>query len=373
MAGSGNAHDAFWSISSTGSDAGRPDASTDRIALSPCWVAGRGDREINPRSPAEQDLARRTGVAYVRLPYEYVDRSRKPSNRSGTEVIHGLHGVNALVGDLSQMYDRRVFGVEPPDVPTTDAEVLLAVIVVAPELVALIVLLISTREWRVRDLWVLLFVFLSGCVATAGIISLAVREAKADAWRGAGVRHQLEPLIPDPGFGQPVPVARSETLLLVAGTGYRRVWLARLATGLSIAYVVTSVGVAAVVWALRRRSLRARYHGVEGGPEGGAAADPGGDAGKRRAARTKVTRGGPTGWRRWAVRPSRSPARWPSHRWCRPGRAAATDATAAEEAEPPPPTLPPPPTRAPPPQAPSRADGPLGAGHDGPAGMALGG
>lgn len=363
-AGSGNAHSAFWSISSIETVFDRPNVSSDDIAYSPCWVAGRGDREINPRSSAERDLARRAGVASVRLPYVYVDRSREPSDLYGHSILHGVHRIDALLDDLSQTFDRRVFGEEPPDDPTSDAEALLAVIVVAPELVALIALLISTREWRRRDLCVLLFVFLSGCVALAGILSLAVREARADAWRGAGVRQRLEPLIPDPGFGQPVPVARSETLLLVARMGYRPVLLARLAIGLSVTYVVTSVIVAALVWVVRRRNPGEWHLGVDVWGEYGDRGGPVELTGAQPTSRSATIRGGRRRWRRLAVPSSLTLGLRLPRRWDRAGQAASPAASAVSTAATPSPTLPPSPTLLPTTAA-SATHRSMGAGHGG--------
>ncbi|KAK1864233.1 hypothetical protein I4F81_006783 [Pyropia yezoensis] len=156
-----------------------------------------------------------------------------------------------LVTVLSQSYNRAVFGTEAPSEPTTNVELLLSVIVVFPELVALIVLLVSTRVWWARDLWVLLFVFLSGLVSMAGIIALLVRELRGDAWRAGAVRHRLLTAVAAPVPG-PQPVVRTETLLLAARLGFRPALLRHVALGVSCTYVGVSVVIATSVWVLRR-------------------------------------------------------------------------------------------------------------------------
>lgn len=219
----------------------------------PCWQAGVGTREVNPDSPDEVGLAERLGAITYRFDAPLSEVSPFPYGSYASEA-------DALVLALSETYDRALFGVDPPEVPSSDAEVVLAVIVVLPELVALVVLLISTRTWRVRDLWVLLFVFLSGLVSMAGIFALAVRESVGDAWRAAAVRRELD--VPHSTVRNGDVVVRIERLLVVVRTGYRAGPLWAMAWGMAGTYVAVSMGVAAAVWGLRRLSAR---RAVDGG------------------------------------------------------------------------------------------------------------
>ncbi|KAK1858656.1 hypothetical protein I4F81_001257 [Pyropia yezoensis] len=150
---------------------------------------------------------------------------------------------------MTQAYDRSTFGVEPPREPADDGSLLLAVIVVLPELVALIVLLLSTQTWRMRDIWVLLFVFLSGCVSMAGIVVLAVWEAQGDGGIAAAVRTESSSW--DGRRSYPF-VLRAETLFLCTRTGYRPGLVRGIAIGMAVTYVATSAAVSGAVWALRR-------------------------------------------------------------------------------------------------------------------------
>lgn len=211
----------------------------------PCWLTGlASSREINPDSSDEAALASRLSVVRLRVPADNVPLRGHWGSWQPDDTAQ-------LVTVLSQSYNRAVFGTEAPSEPTTNVELLLSVIVVFPELVALIVLLVSTRVWWARDLWVLLFVFLSGLVSMAGIIALLVRELRGDAWRAGAVRHRLLTAVAAPVPG-PQPVVRTETLLLAARLGFRPALLRHVALGVSCTYVGVSVVIATSVWVLRR-------------------------------------------------------------------------------------------------------------------------
>lgn len=115
-------------------------------------------------------------------------------SHSPGEVISDNHKGQCLAS-LSRNYDPALFAEQPPADPSTTAEVLLAVIVIIPELVAIVVHLIGPRHWRQRDLWVLAFIFGAGLVSLVVIIALAAREAggRRVASRGGAVRAQWRP------------------------------------------------------------------------------------------------------------------------------------------------------------------------------------
>lgn len=103
------------------------------LVLRPAWLAGLGSREINAKSPEEQALTRRLGLQHVILPThrgndlyvapKYGKFLGLPSKVSYREELH------FLMRSLSYVYDSSVIGVDAPDLPTSEAELLRSVIV----------------------------------------------------------------------------------------------------------------------------------------------------------------------------------------------------------------------------------------------------
>lgn len=245
----------------------------------PCQLPAGGGRNVDPRNPSESALATRLGVGTVEAPGK---RFSEYHAFWGELLDFNTAG---LLTALSQSYDRAVFGVPPPDDPATNVEVLLSVIVVVPELVALIATCITTRQWTRRDVAVLVFIFGSGLVSMAGIVALAARESSGAAWRAAALRNELMA----GGSYLPFtsnPALRSVTLLLIARVGYRPRLLWAMATVMAASYVVVSVGVGIIVWAVRRQHSQKRIDdggvvgsdGVDYGVGGGDDFDWGDDA-----------------------------------------------------------------------------------------------
>lgn len=296
----------------------------------PCWLTGMGAREINPSSPDEMDLQSRVGVASTPV---FLSGADLPSN--GTLQAEHLFSAD-VINDLVHTYDRVAFGKDAPPLPTTNAELILAVVVVVPQMVAQFIKLISTRAWHRRDLFVLALMFGTGLVSMGGIFSLAAREARGDAWRASGLQRRFSSHH-DAEFKGPHLVTMSETLFLTARLGYRRHLLVSLAIGVAIVYVTVSAAASGTAWALRRRANKASDDGngdVESSPDSGSESgsakgggNPDGSA-TEAAGRPAVTVGR---WGRLHVGLSRR------RQWWRPAAAAAVPATPAELPPPPPP------------------------------------
>ncbi|KAK1859994.1 hypothetical protein I4F81_002586 [Pyropia yezoensis] len=168
-----------------------------------------------------------------------------------------------LVSRLSQAYDATVFNEEPPTEPAKDSDILLTVLVVFPEAVGLVALWLSTSVWRQRDLYVLLLIVVAGLVSLLGLIMLAVVEHQSSLWRVAALRDDLAiPITPSKDAtsrsvsfrdSKGMELYHTETVLLVARTGYRVGLLAGLAVGFSILYLAGSL---AIVWAATARWRR---------------------------------------------------------------------------------------------------------------------
>ncbi|GAB0493919.1 hypothetical protein MMPV_005206 [Pyropia vietnamensis] len=229
----------------------------------PIWLLGRGSRELHqtgPRAETEVGLARRlTSCAY--------NGTRRDLISSQSYV----RDTSALIVDLSQRYRRDLFRVDPPADPVSDGAIILAVLVVVPEAVAVILLILQRRSrphrrvhWRCRKMLTLALVLLAGAIALAGVGYLDREEQAGHEWRAASVRTctRIQVNTTEQKY---VPwrstdyrgrlSLHSESLIIVARTGYRPHVTRRLLVGSIIAYVLLAVaGLAHVVVAgwLRR-------------------------------------------------------------------------------------------------------------------------
>lgn len=96
-----------------------------------------------------------------------------------------------LLAALSQRYDRAVFGVPPPGDRASDVEVLLQVIVVIPELVAVLAVLVTTSSWRSRDVAVLAFHLCRGPRVYVGHCRARFARGRGQAMRGGRPRRRM--------------------------------------------------------------------------------------------------------------------------------------------------------------------------------------
>lgn len=241
--------------------------STDDVGTQPrrpCWLTGLSSREINPDSPDEVALARRLGSIYV--PFS---RRSLPSSSRGVFAEPSVMPTTRLQDELkrfSHTYNLSVFHSVLPREPADDHSVLLSVFVVLPELVALIILLVTTWPWRPEDVCATFFVFVSGLVSMAGAVFLAVWESQGAKWRAAALRNELwmEGSLMEAPYTK-----RLETLLVIARTGYRPRLLQGIAIGVAVGYVGLSGAVTGAVWAMRRWRHGQPDGGLRGGDGGG--------------------------------------------------------------------------------------------------------
>ena len=277
------AHDAEWTFDPD-QRAGRPDrpAQPGATPLPPCafpddsaaggidwprdrpaWLLGRGSREVNPASADEVALAQSIAAcAHPLGAKRFVELRRikwSPAARYGPAI--------GVAESLSHRFDGAVWGVEPPDDPTSATNLILALSVVVPAALALVTVLMTGRSWSKRDVAALVLVFVAGLVSSAGLVGLAVVEARAQAWRGASLRNELAVRIHENG-NTPVmrhlthmPLYRVETLYLAARTGYRLNLIVSLASVVLSAYVVLFAAVtccAAYRWRRPKKGEPAR-------------------------------------------------------------------------------------------------------------------
>lgn len=212
----------------------------------PIWLLGRGSRELHTTMPGgEEELALANHLSSCTY-----NRTR-PELLSRTPVTRIL---GDLTSELSQRYNRDYFGRDPPAEPVTNVELVLAVLVVMPEVAAVLLLLLQlcdthTRpralNWRQGLTFAL--VVLAGGAALVGIGYLDRVEQAGHAWRAASVR--LETRLPinrteeermdrDTFDYRGRVLTYTETLLLVARTGYRPAQTRRLLVGSAATYVM---------------------------------------------------------------------------------------------------------------------------------------
>lgn len=264
-----------WHIkSSNGAETPTPCESlpNDTPARQPRWLLGRGDREVRATSTAESELARSLSSCAF-------SDTRWDLTFANMEV----DGV-ALTSQLSQEFRRDIFGVDPPADPASDASLLLAILVVVPEAAVIVQLLLRRHvppplqprlrprpRWYWREGASLAVAIAAGAVALVGVGFVDRQEQLGHAWRAAAVRHSrripanqsehLTSLSVD-YFGR--IVYDSETLIVVARTGYRPGLTRWLLVGSVVAFTMLTVLVlvrsAVAAWQVERL-------------DGGAAAD----------------------------------------------------------------------------------------------------
>lgn len=192
----------------------------------PIWLLGRKSREIHAtgrNSEAEVDLAGRLSTCAF-------DKYKRPRVRT-----FWLTRVEALVANLSEHYRRAMFQKDLPADPASNSELLLAVLVVVPEIAAILLLLIQHRHGprqRLYQQWrqgvSLALAVAAGAAALVAVAFVHVQEHKGHSWRAATTLLQLQ--LPGNNFdvkhvqhvdatGRRVRLA--ESLIIVARTGYR--------------------------------------------------------------------------------------------------------------------------------------------------------
>ncbi|KAK1868813.1 hypothetical protein I4F81_011296 [Pyropia yezoensis] len=288
--------------------------------LTPAWLAGRGQREINPAAAGEVALGHAISACAheVDAPDESGDGG--PGARLGdgpppfvrlghaADIAPSLYApVNDELVRLSQQYDQSRWGEHPPAEPATNAAITLAIIVVIPEAMALVALLLTNPRWGRRDWLAFLLIWIAGGVSISGLIALAVDEAAGRRWRGAAERVDVvvpllagTPGIPNRRLDR-APLYKVETLLLAARLGYRDRFLRVLAAAVSAAYMVLSVAVAALAVCQtpgrrqRRRERRERRRQLAraGGGGGGGGGIPTAPWTRRRSSHGAAAAGAP--------------------------------------------------------------------------------
>jgi len=244
---------------------------------------------VNPLSVLEADLAASLFQRQLEVPAAIVEAMRTRSSGSFDLDMDAASTVSDLTSKksatiefareldrLSHAYDRRVFQEEHPAPPVSSADLVLAIIVVVPELGALLVLLLTTERWGRAALLGFSTIIVLGAVSISGVIALASQEAAGAAWRARSTRtathaaFAAEDVVNE--WGSPTLagtlVVVNKSFLLLAPTMYRPVQIWRVAAVVCCAYIVAAAAMAARVLFLAWQQRRVWRVDVEAPPPG---------------------------------------------------------------------------------------------------------
>lgn len=231
----------------------------------PVWLLGRGNRELHTAGPGdvstEVTLARRlSSCAYNHTRWDL-------------ESSRGLtHDIVDLTAELSQRYRRDLFRADPPAAPATNAGLFLAVLVVVPESVAVLLLLLQPHgpphrggRWVWRNGLALALVLAAGAAALIVVGYVDREEQLGHEWRAAAVRVSTRIAVNTTEQKYVAYTAvdyrgrlakHTESLIIVAATGYRPHVTRWILIGCVVAYGLLTMTVlvqAAVATRLSRR------------------------------------------------------------------------------------------------------------------------
>jgi len=236
--------------------------------LVPPELAGRSSREVNPLSAVEADLAASLFQRQLVVPAAIGAAAQTHSSGSSDVDMDAASTVTDLTYNpgatieltrepnrLSHAYDRSVFQEEHPAPPVSSADLVLAIIVVVPELGALLVLLLTTERWGRAALLGFSTIFVLGAVSISGVIALASQEVAGAARQARSTRTATHAAFAagDAVNEWGVPslagtlVVVDTSFLLLAPTMYRPVQVWRVAVAVCGAYIVAAAAMAARV------------------------------------------------------------------------------------------------------------------------------
>jgi len=248
--------------------------------VTPLELVGRPYREVNPSSTVEGRLAASLFQRQLVLPSLVSDAHSSAGELDFDAAV--IAASTAAIGRerarefdrLSHAYDRRVFQEEHPASPVSAADLILATIVVVPELGALLALLLTTGRWGRSALMGFGTIIVLGAVSVAGVIALASQEAAGAAWRARSSRTATHAIFP---AGYPVNqygehiltgtlVVIDKSFMLLAPTVYKPTWVLWVAAAVCGTYVATAAAMTGHVLIAAQRRWRVRLADVEAPP-----------------------------------------------------------------------------------------------------------
>lgn len=231
------------------------------VPRQPIWLFGRGSRELHTTMPG--------GEAELTLATHLSSCTYERTRPGLLSRVHEAWVLGDITSKLSQRYDRDLFGKDPPPEPVSNVELVLAALVVMPEVAAVLLLLVQLSDthprpralsWR-QGLSCALVV-LAGAGALVGICYLDRLEQAGHAWRAASVRVETrlpinrteeEHMDREAFEYRGRTLTYTETLFLVARTGYRPAYTRRMLVGSAAVYAALTVAV--IGWAVLQACL----------------------------------------------------------------------------------------------------------------------
>ena len=251
---------------------------SEPVQVTPPELVGRATREVNPTSAVEAELAASLFQRQLLLPAA-AGAGHTSTVNNNVDAVDSLlsavrPGLDRALDRFSHAYDRRVFQAEHPAPPVSSADLVLAIIVVVPELGALLGMLLTTKRWGRTALLGFWTIVLIGAVSISGVIALVSQEAAGAEWRARSTRTATHALFPAGDaideLGLPnlagTLVVVEQSFLLLAPTMYRPAWVQLVAAGTCGAYVVVVAAMAARVLFVARLQRRARRARAEAPP-----------------------------------------------------------------------------------------------------------
>lgn len=261
---------------------------TAAASTRPSWLAGRGSREINADSPAERALAAALTTCTLAIPQQWpADSPPTLGTDSLADAAAALNDdVRAAAEALRDEYDPGLFGQKvAPEEAASNADLVLAILVIIPEAVALVTLSLTTDVWSCVHVAAFVLIATSGFVSLSGIAALYAIERAGAVWSAALLRVDRALLV-----GPSIAAAARQTgsalrlagvrqvvtssTMVVVRVSYRPALLLGLTIGLSVGYTVLAAALL-VVSACRWRGRRDRPGSPSaGGAPASAAAAP---------------------------------------------------------------------------------------------------
>lgn len=161
----------------TGRPFTNPDWATD-VRRQPIWLLGRAGRELyGSPDGADANLARRSGACTA------------PAWRG--DAVFPERVLKDEARKLSRRYRRQLFYIDEPRAPKRRVDLVLAVLVVVPEVLGLVILVLTTAFWEPRQRHALAMVIGIGLISLVGIGVLAHEERVGASRRTATLRRVL--------------------------------------------------------------------------------------------------------------------------------------------------------------------------------------
>jgi len=279
-----------WKVDEVPFDTVLAGTSLTPVRVTPRTLIGRSSREVNPSSAVEAKLAGSLFQRQLVLPAAVVAGHGKPVSRLSSHLdLDAVAAVSNLADQsgasielnqeldrISHGYDRRIFGEKHPAPPVSLSDFILAIMMIVPELGALLGILLTTELWSRATLLGFSTIVVLGAVSMSGVVALASQEAMGAMWRARSTRTATHAIF---SAGEPLNkwgfpsragafVVVEKSFLLLAPTMYKPASVRLVAAAVCGGYVVAAAAMSMRVFFIVRQQQRARRVDVASLPPG---------------------------------------------------------------------------------------------------------